>query len=214
MRSENVAPLTSDNATDRAMRFSCVCEGTDMPSMPACLSYSLIASDVIYCSVKRSSCNARSIVSKLILACSNSSLFVLSVTLYARSCLLASGVKFFSSTYLLAVDWNASTSVLLIIFFASAMLTFSLSANRIISASIWRCISSDEFRYTFSIACFILRSSFNDCSMCLSSCLRISAYDGIMHHRHLLLLQNHIPVTHVQHPYVLFQSAHHQQWTV
>src|SRR5699024_10808347 len=173
-----------------------------------------MASAVMYCPVKRSSSKANATVSKLIRACSSSSLFVLSVTLYARSCLLALGVKFFSSTYRLAVDWNASTSVLLIIIFASAMLTFSLSANRIISASIWRCIFSDEFRYTFPISCFILRLSFNYCSICLSSFLRISAYDCIMHHRHLLLLQNHIPVTHVQHPYVLFQSAHHQQWTV
>src|SRR5699024_652327 len=214
MRSENVAPLTSDNATDLANLFNCVRDGTDIFNMPACLSYSLMASAVMYCPVKRSSSKANATVSKLIRACSSSSLFVLSVTLYARSCLLASGVKFFSSTYRLAVDWNASTSVLLIIFFASAMLTFSLSANRIMSASIWRCISSDEFRYTFPIACFILRSSFNDCSMCLSSCLRISAYDGITHHRHLLLTQNHMTATHVQHPCVLFQSAHHRQYSM
>src|SRR5699024_3252836 len=175
---------------------------------------SLITSSVMYLAVSCSSSHANMIVSTLMRACSSSNRLVRIVTLNLRSSLLAFGLKSLSSTYFLAVDWNASTSVLLIIFFASAMLTFSLSANRIISASIWRCIFSDEFRYTFPIACFISRSSFNDCSMCLSSCLRISAYDGIMHHRHLLLLQNHIPVTHVQHPYVLFQSAHHQQWTV
>src|SRR5699024_328228 len=37
---------------------------------------------------------------------------------------------------------------------------------------------------------------------------------SITHHRHLLLLQNHIPVTHVQHPCVLFQSAHHRQYSM